>query len=508
MPVEQSIHWKPLRDPHYVLASLQPADGGRRKIFIHQPVLAHIQTLARAAHGKRVTGLLLGHLHRCPNTAVDFELIESVAAHPYPVPDDLAGGIDQLLATATQERDAQVLGWYCGVPVVEAQLNRSAAVIHASYFKEPWQTVLVLTEQASVSGGAFFLHDAVAMRWFYAPFYELLDHTSGVGQAKPTCISWPQYMTSDEIVFVARDQPPSTPRDGTDSRATVSSDRRSVTPGTPFPTDEVRHTDFGRPLVAPSLQAATSEDTATPTDRFAEHTPRLTPEEVEPEVEADQPRSIPNQRAADTVDHVPSHEGPTIDDRWPSDPVPSGSIGRVRYSEDTTGSDDPRRFIELAVSEGFVMVAKFTNDVEPGAAETLWVLADSSAGILLTVASTETRVLDAIMHYNVHTDTAGLLRTPFPEHRDPVSQTIYVRETCVSLLRAKRRALRETTTLEREWKVSPTIYFLTPREWRSLATDPRRQAGRIQTLNNERMMALPPALRRQFGLGEKPDQTS
>ena len=48
-PVNASIHWKPLRDPHYVVASLQPDNGRRRQIFVKQAVLARLHALARNA---------------------------------------------------------------------------------------------------------------------------------------------------------------------------------------------------------------------------------------------------------------------------------------------------------------------------------------------------------------------------------------------------------------------------------------------------------------------------
>jgi hypothetical protein len=113
------------------------------------------------------------------------------------------------------------------------------------------------------------------------------------------------------------------------------------------------------------------------------------------------------------------------------------------------------------------------------------------------------KLLDASLHYNLRTDEVGLLKTPFPEHRDMASHTIYVRETCVAALRAKCRHLRETQTLEREWKVSPTIHLLTPGEWRSAALnrrDPRGDAFAIRSLNDERIAQLPEGVRRQFRL--------
>ena len=65
MPVEQSILWKPLHDAHYVVASLQARDGGRRKVFVRQQALAAAAAHVRG-HGRRTIGLLLGQFYECP----------------------------------------------------------------------------------------------------------------------------------------------------------------------------------------------------------------------------------------------------------------------------------------------------------------------------------------------------------------------------------------------------------------------------------------------------------
>ena len=60
MPVATSVHWKPVRDSHYVIASLQAGGGGRREIFIAQNTLTRILSLASAPPGVEVRGLLVG----------------------------------------------------------------------------------------------------------------------------------------------------------------------------------------------------------------------------------------------------------------------------------------------------------------------------------------------------------------------------------------------------------------------------------------------------------------
>ena len=98
MPVDESILWKPLYDSHYVVASLQPADGGRRAIFIRQQALSRVQRLVHA-FGRRASGLLLGQFYSCPDTGTNYLVIESLAElDAVPVEDEMAAGIGEALA--------------------------------------------------------------------------------------------------------------------------------------------------------------------------------------------------------------------------------------------------------------------------------------------------------------------------------------------------------------------------------------------------------------------------
>src|SRR4030095_3473831 len=81
MPIATSNHWKPVHDPHYVLASLQRGKGGRREVFINQSPLWRIQALVRAS-GKRVLGLLVGERLECPIAGTGYVLIESIVEGP------------------------------------------------------------------------------------------------------------------------------------------------------------------------------------------------------------------------------------------------------------------------------------------------------------------------------------------------------------------------------------------------------------------------------------------
>ena len=207
IPASSSIHWKPLRDAHYVVASLEPGQGGRRQLFITQAVLARAQAVARGAFGQHAVGLLVGHRYACPITGTNYIGIESlVEAAPARDEQSLALAVRTVLARFKSHDSMEPLGWYCGVPSVDGRLGDTPAAIHLASFREPWHTVLVLSDRASA--GAFFLRDARASRWFQAPFYEEVEDTRKARTAKSTCVSWPAYLTTDVVDAVIPVAPP------------------------------------------------------------------------------------------------------------------------------------------------------------------------------------------------------------------------------------------------------------------------------------------------------------
>jgi len=505
IPTEQSILWKPLRDPHYVVASLQPSDGGRRKIFVRQQALGRVQALVRA-HGRRTAGILLGRFYECPVTGADYLVIDSlVELNPIGDETEMLAAIGEAASARVSGRDVHVLGWYRGVPTVEAKPPVGTGEVQKSFFRQPWQTVLVVGESMrGVNGGAFFLHDSTNSRWFYAPFYELPDHASTPPQPKPTLVDWPQYMTTDivaavrqpaaaiELAGVRRETPRETPLDAPEVPLMAEQVTRRPAPPPSPPRD----------VLEPATEArATTDRAARARDEAALDGPPLSDRPAPREVHGladvakpnrDRPTSRRRGRSSDKLSIVDDSDQRTA----------ASSSGRViRDEDDTRMGDEPGRYIELARSEGFFIAARFETASEVHPPETLWILNEPYSGLLLVVAATKSEVVDATLHYNLQTDDAGLERVAFPEHRDPESKTVYVRETCTDSLRARCRRLRATNALLREWRVTPTVSFLTPAEWESM---PSSAAGMgagpdaISSLNNARIAELPRGIRSQF----------
>jgi hypothetical protein len=204
MPVAMSIQWKPLRDSHYIVASLQPASGGRRQIFARQSALREIQALAHGDPEHPVIGLLLGERLDCALTGMPYLIVESHAEVALPSFDEqaMSDAIRTLRGRVGKSRSAgEVLGWYCIGPSVDAHVWPIHMAVHAACFAEPWQTVLILGADGDT--GAFFLPDASAARWFHAPFSELTNSKAGSQAPKPTTVAWPAYLTTARVVPLA-----------------------------------------------------------------------------------------------------------------------------------------------------------------------------------------------------------------------------------------------------------------------------------------------------------------
>ena len=251
MPVQSSIHWKPLRDSHYVIASLEPAEGGRRQLVIKQAILLQLQTLARTAPTEQLAGLLLGAQYDCPVTGKRYLTIESlVRGAPIPDGSALEGTIRSLIAQRRGGGSMECVGWYCGTLVFEPRLRATHDAIHAAFFPERWQTALVISDHGNA--GAFFLHDPQAARWFQSPFYEEIEPTRKPPPTKPTCVSWANYLTMDAVALMAPRplaEVPSAP-----SPAPISAPKRTHVAVAPPPPMPPRPITTHRPDVGPPLR--------------------------------------------------------------------------------------------------------------------------------------------------------------------------------------------------------------------------------------------------------------
>ena len=228
MPVGSSILWKPLRDSHYVLASIQPDHGGLREIFIVQSVLDRIHRLARRPSRAQLLGLLLGGRYDCPITGTRYLLIEAAEEIAETTQDAKArtAALAARVAEHASDRSVECVGWYGSRNAPEPDLSSAQAAVHAELFAEPWPTALILAGGGDT--GAFFLHDKRASRWFQAPFYEVSRADRHDHAAKMTCIAWPAYLTTETVVPLPASEREQSPSHAGERAPTPEPPRRSA----------------------------------------------------------------------------------------------------------------------------------------------------------------------------------------------------------------------------------------------------------------------------------------
>jgi len=511
MPVADSIHWKPLRDPHYVIVSLQPGQGGLRQLFVQQAVLLRIQALASAAIRGPFLGLLLGHRWDCPITGTRYLLIDSLAEGPLTMPDADAQSavLGNLLAQRRRDSSIECLGWYSAKRGVGSHISRMESVVHLARFQAPWQTVLTVADGGRAGG--FFQRDVLESRWFQAPFYEVTDPKLHAHAKKPTCIDWPEYLTGDLVAPVIRrptpllasprvSEPAKPPRQAPAKRAPVKQappKRASAKDASARIKAATRHVKTASTRALGSAWAGVrrgASATAAAYSWTVEHVISPVVSTARESVEALQNAAeraraarepMPELATASPVASTPAvsvspssapvrsqsaspvHK-PTIPAAKPAvAPVIERLARAVRQSQptpailadvdDTTAADSPYRYLALARREGFQVGAKLERGT-PERPDTVWLLNEPASGLRLTLITSDQSVREASLHYNLRTNDEALLRATPPEYRDVESRTIYVREPCLVSLRARCRRLRATGMLEPDWKVAPTYH--------------------------------------------------
>jgi len=474
----------PVRETHHIIASLQQGNGGRRQLFVHQTALATLREMGRQPRHRPVFGTLGGSLFECPATAVSYLAIDSVGDEAELRGDVPSAAFRSALEASLGSTTAGIMGWFYLVPMDEAMPrgfgeNVAAA---ATPLLRPWQTILVMTAGPR-SDGAFLLWDAVASHVFRSPFYEVLDERAMRPNApKPTQMVWPSYATGDLVAAV--------PLSG--------GDRREV------PRREVAHREVPRPEV-PRPEVPRREvpppDAASPPSQTSEDRTfwrgRGVAARLRTSERAEEAAPAPSQSSPPT-DRPPKREAADIAPK--QRPSASQPQPNVDYA-DTAEDNSIERYIAIARRDGFNVAAKFDVEALPNESEKQWVIKEPYAGLLLTVTDNDARVLEESLHYNIHVTDPEALQSAFSEHRNDEAQVIYVRESAINELRARSERARSTGELQREWKVTPTIYFVTPSEWDAAASDDTTGPARaIDALNRRRIAAIPDSVTSRLGL--------
>lgn len=211
IPTDRAIHWVPVE--HGVSDHGKP---GRQlpAFFLQRAVLAGIDRHVRSVDGESRFGFLLGYFCRCPNTDLQYSMVDTALA-AREVFEEQAPGDALIRAWAEVESDfaghsGQLLGWYHSHHLLGLTSSAADEQVNGEFFRRPWQaSVIVVPGKDGLLGGVF-RHDPsspIAERRRPSPFYELLEKAGPPEQMDVASVmAWKNYRKAGEVTDPAREE--------------------------------------------------------------------------------------------------------------------------------------------------------------------------------------------------------------------------------------------------------------------------------------------------------------
>jgi len=176
----------------------RPATPPLAPIVVAQDVLRAANAHVSQSDEYEIGGFLLGNRCRCPDTGVEYVIIDQVteAKHTQATPTSLKFTTE----TWSQLKDdlsgkfvgKLCVGWYHSHPKMDVFLSGYDEAVQKTYFSEPWNSALVI--EPTKRRGGFFCWRAEGMN-LNTPeqFYELLERNSDA-----TVLDWMNYECVDQ----------------------------------------------------------------------------------------------------------------------------------------------------------------------------------------------------------------------------------------------------------------------------------------------------------------------
>lgn len=204
IPTDRAIHWVPVEQG----SSAQGKPGQQLpEFFLQSAVLAGIDRHVRSADGEPRFGFLLGYLCRCPNTGIQYSMVDTALA-AREVFEEQAPGDALVRAWAEAESDfaghsGQLLGWYHSHHLLGLMSSEADEQVNGEFFRRPWQASVIVVPGKDTLLGGVFRHDPsspIAERRRPTPFYELLE-TAGTAEQMDaaSAMAWTNYRKAGAV---------------------------------------------------------------------------------------------------------------------------------------------------------------------------------------------------------------------------------------------------------------------------------------------------------------------
>jgi hypothetical protein len=192
-----ALTWAPTEDSYYELAQMLRSEG-RLPLYLTQAAILEFEAHLRESSLPLPFGLLAGDLCLCPDTKLEYLLIDTVARARIELGGDdpyaqLAEELQSLASEQTKQRKLSI-GWYLGGLADDLTLDAEVTALHGQLFPERWQVALVRGAHSGAERGAFLRYEGIWSRWYSIPFSELLSERAGhkKGEVR-TAIRWENY---------------------------------------------------------------------------------------------------------------------------------------------------------------------------------------------------------------------------------------------------------------------------------------------------------------------------
>ena len=211
LPADRAIHWIP-RD---LAESGQDAYRKRHpyEFFLRRAALAGINRHVLSADGEPRFGFLLGHTCRCPNTGVQYSLVDTALAAREVFEEEAPA---EVLARAWEEarhvfegHSGQLLGWYHSHHLLGLMSSEADEQANKELFGKPWQASVIVVPGKNGQLGGVFRHDpssSIGERRQPAPFHELLENAVPLEEMKSASVmAWTNYVPASEVTVETRE---------------------------------------------------------------------------------------------------------------------------------------------------------------------------------------------------------------------------------------------------------------------------------------------------------------
>ena len=192
-----ALNWAPAEDSYYELAQFLRS-GARTPLYITQAAILECEGHLRETASPLPFGLLAGDICICPETQLEYLLVDTVRrARIELADDDPCAQLTIELQSLTAEqanRSKLAIGWYLGGMADDLTLDDDVTSVHRELFPGRWQVALVRGGDAGVERGAFLRYEDLWSRWYSIPFFEILAEGAGhKNEEKLTAIRWANY---------------------------------------------------------------------------------------------------------------------------------------------------------------------------------------------------------------------------------------------------------------------------------------------------------------------------